>query len=151
MQKSEKYRMGQARASCLRKAAFRERAQPSWTSSLIGRTVPTPSVFLFCSDRRAPGSHPSHTRSRVASIKCTVLHRLSFFCARSNLNTRPTTSSRLWLTISPTATLRSRPRLEGLLKTTPLFEFVPATTPHFLNPLFSSRLKICTSSVLFLL
>src|SRR6266702_442547 len=68
MQKSEKSHMGKAPASHPRKAVFRERAWPSWTSLLIGCTTPTPSVLSFFSGRQAQGSHPLRMKSHVASI-----------------------------------------------------------------------------------
>src|SRR6266702_44719 len=143
--------MGQVRASHPRKVVFPGHAWPSWTSSLIGWTTPTLSVVSSFSVRQARENHPSHMRSRVVLTNCTVLRHHLSFCVRSNPNARPTTSLRLLLAISPTATHHSEPHLEGSSRTTPLFESVLVTIPRFFNPLSWNRLRICTSSVLFLL
>src|SRR6266702_561078 len=150
MQKSEKSHMGKAPASHPRKAVFRERAWPSWTSLLIGCTTPTPSVLSFFSGRQAQGSHPLRMKSHVASIKCTVLRHPLSFCGRSDPKARLTTSLQLLLAISPTAIHHSEPHLEGSLGTTLLFDSVLVTIPRFFNPSSWNRLRICTSSVLFL-
>src|SRR6266702_8438079 len=89
-------------------------------------------------------------RSRVASTKCTDLRHPLFFCGRSNPNGKLITSSRLLLAISPTAILPLKPRWEGSLRTTPLFELEPVTTIPCLNPLSWNHLRICTLSVPFL-
>src|SRR6266702_2100606 len=149
MQKSEKSHMGEARASHLKKAVFRERAWPSWTSLLIGCTTPTPSVLSFFSDRQARGSQRLRMRSHVASIECTVLRHPLSFCVRNNPKARLTTSLQLLLAISPTAIHHSKPHLERSLRTTPLFGSVLVTIPRFLTPSSWNRLRICTSSVLF--
>src|SRR6266702_3718205 len=149
MQKSGKSHMGKARASHPRKAVFRERVWPSWTSLLIGCTTPTRSVLSFFSGRQARGSHRLRMRSHVASIKCTVLHHPLSFCGRSNPKARLTTSLQLLLAISPTAIRHSKPHLGGSLRTTLLFDSVLVTTLRFFNPLSWNRLRICTSSVLF--
>src|SRR6266702_408519 len=149
MHKSEKSHTGKARASHLRKAVFRERAWTSWTSLLIGWITPTPSVLSFFSGKQARGSHPLRMRSHVASIKYTVLRHPLSFCGRSSPKARLTTSLQLLLAISPTAIHHSKRHLEGSLKTTPLFNSVLVTIPRFLNPSSWSRLRICTSSVLF--
>src|SRR6266702_979843 len=149
MQKSEKSHMGKARALHLRKAVFRERGWPSWTSLLIGWTTPTRSVLWFFSGRQARGSHRLRMRSHVGSIKCTDLrHRLSF-CGRSNPKAKLTTSLQVLLATSRTGIHRSKRHLEGSLKATPLFDSVLVTIPRFLNPSFWNRSRICTSSVLF--
>src|SRR6266702_1842631 len=149
MQKSEKSHMGQARASHLRKAVFREPAWPSWMSSLIGYTTPTLNVVSFFLVRQARESHPSHMRSHVDLTKCTVLRRPLYFCVRNNPN--PLTSSQLLLAISPTAIHHLKPHLERLSRTTLLFASALVTIPRFFNPLSSNRLRICASLVLFLL
>src|SRR6266581_4664891 len=151
MQKSEKSRIGQARASHLRKAVIREPAWPFWTSSLIGWTTLTLSVVSFFLARQARESHLSHMRSRIVLTKCIVLRHLLYFYVRSNPNARLTTSLQLLLAISPTAIHHSKPHLEGSSRTTPLFGSVLVTIPHFFNPLSWNRLRICTSSVLLLL
>src|SRR6266702_8530073 len=140
--------MGKARASHLSKAVFREPAWPSWTSLLIGWTTLTRSVLSFFSGKQARESHRLRMRSRVASIKCAVLHHPLSFCGRSNPKARHTTSLQLLLAISPTAIHHSKPHLEGSSRTTPLFDFVLVTIPRFLNPLSWNRLRIYTSSVL---
>src|SRR6266581_3084941 len=151
MQKSEKSHMAQARASHLRKAVFREPAWPSWISSSIGWTTPTLSTVSFFLVRQARESHPLRMRSRVVMTNCTVLHHPSSFCARSNPNARLTTSLQLLLAISPTAIHHLKLHLERSSRTTLLFESVLVTIPRFFNPSSWSRLRICTSSVLFLL
>src|SRR6266571_4865454 len=151
MQKSEKSHMGQDRGSHLRKAVFPEHAWLSWTSSLTGWTTPTLSVVSFFLVRQARESHPSHMRSRAVLTKCTVLHHPLSFCVRSNPNARFTTSLRLLLAISPTAIRHLKPHLERSSRTTLLFESVLVTIPRFFNPLSWNRLRVCTSSVLFLL
>src|SRR6266702_2298151 len=151
MQKSEKSHMGQVRASHLRKAVFPEHAWLSWTSSLIGWTTPTLSVVSLFLVRQARERHPSDMRSRVGLTKCTVLRHPLSFCVRNNPNARLTTSLRLLLATSPTAIHHLKPHLERSSRTTLLFESVLVTTPRFLNPLSWNRLRICTSSVLFLL
>src|SRR6266581_4534988 len=148
MQKSEKSHMGKARASHPRKAVFRERAWPSWTSLLIGWTTPTQSVLSFFSVRQARGSHRLRMRSRVASIKWVVLHHHLYFCGRSNPKTSLTTSLQLLLAISPIAIHHSKPHLERSSRTTPLFDSVLVTIPRFLVPSSWNRLRIYTSSVL---
>src|SRR6266702_1804354 len=151
MQKSEKSHMGQVRASHLRKAVFPEHAWPSCTSRLMGWTTPTLSVVSLFLVRQARESHPSHMRSRVGLTKCTVLRHPLSFCVRNNPNARLTTSLRLLLAISPTAIHHSEPQLEGSSRTTPLFESVLVTILRCFNPLSWNRLRICTSSDLFLL
>src|SRR6266702_3224861 len=149
MQKSEKSRMGQERASHLRKAVFPEHARLSWTSSLIGWITPTLSVVSFFLVRQARESHPSPMRSHVVLTKCIVLHRPLSFCVRSNPNTRLTTSLQLLLAISPTAIHHLKLHLERSSRTTLLFELVLVTILRFSNPLSWNRLRICTSLVLF--
>src|SRR6266702_5321846 len=143
--------MGQTCASCLRKAVFREPARPSWISSLIGWTTPTLSVVSFFLVRQARESRPSHMRSRVVLIKCTVLHHPLSFCVRGNPNARLITSLQLLLAISPAAIHHLKPHLERSSRTTLPYESVLVTIPHFFDPLSWNRLRICTSSVLFLL
>src|SRR6266702_8220452 len=111
MEKSEKSHMGQGHDSHPTRAVLREHAWPSWTSLSVGQMILLLIVVSFFSGKQARESHRSRMRSRVASIKCTVLRHHLSFCGRNNPNR--IISSRLLLAISPTAILRLKPRLEG--------------------------------------
>src|SRR6266404_241437 len=150
MRGSEKSPTGQAHGSHRRKDVFPERSVISWTSSSIGCTTRTLSALSFFLGRPAQESHPSHMRLRVVSPTCLVLrHPLSFY-ARSNRNVRHTTSLQLSLAISPTGIHHSRPRLARSSRITPPFASALGIIPRSFNPLFSSRSKNFTSSVLLL-
>src|SRR6266403_2021096 len=112
--------------------------------------TPPQNVVSFYSVKQAQENHQSRMRSRIYSVKRTVLrHHLSLSGGNSP-NGRPIGSLRLSLAISLTAILHSKLRSERSLRTIPTFE--SALVPMILcsNPLSWSRLRTYPSLALFL-